>query len=135
LKTDHPEARIPPFGTTLFNAPVGPKFLALLDPADGYPVIVPCFQARAVEGRMVAFPITQFKDDLALLQPGAKVAVFALSFELTSILVKGIYTGTKRARGIRFGTVDVTEVYNTMPPVPGMLFPVKESRPKVVNFV
>jgi hypothetical protein len=134
LKTGHPEARIPPFGTMLFNAPIGPKFLSLIDPADGYPVIVPCFQARAVDGKVIAFPLTQFKDDLALLQPGTKVAVFALSFELTSILVKGIFTGIKKARGIRFGTVDVTEVYNTMPPVPGTLYPVKESRPKVEVF-
>ncbi len=134
LKTGSPEARIPPFGTALFNAPVGPKFLAYIDPADGYPVIVPCFQARAVEGKTIAFPMTQFGDDLAVLQPGAKMAFFALNFELTSILVKGIFTGIKKSRGIKFCTADVTEVYNTMPPVAGTLFPVKESRPKVSAF-
>jgi hypothetical protein len=134
LKTGHPEARIPLYGTALFNAPVGPKFLALIDPSDGYPVIVPCFQARSVEGKMISFPMTQFGDDLAVLQPGAKVAFFALSFELTSMLVKGVITGIKKARGIRFCTADVTEVYNTMPPLPGTMYPVKETRPKVVQF-
>ncbi len=134
LKTGHPEARIPPFGTDLFNAPIGPKFLAFIDPTDGYPVIVPCFQARAVERKTIAFPMTQFRDDLAVLVPGAKMAAFALSFELTSILVKGVFTGIRKARGIRFGTVDVTEVYNTMPPTAGILYPVKESRPKVEVF-
>nr|MDO8084750.1 hypothetical protein [Candidatus Sigynarchaeum springense] len=134
LKTGKPEARIPPFGTALFSAPVGPKFLAFIDPADGYPVIVPCFQARAVEGKSIAFPMTQFAGDLAPLQPGAKLAFFAVSFELTSILVKGIYNGIKKSRGIRFGTADVTEVYNSMPPLAGMLYPVKETRPKVTTF-
>jgi hypothetical protein len=134
MRTRKPETRIPSYGTALFSAPVGPKFIAFLDPVDGYPVILPCFQARAIDGKMIAFPMTQFGNELAVLQAGAKVAFFALSFELTSMLVKGVFIGTHKSLGIRFGMVDITEVYNTMPPVTGVLYPVKESRPKVVQF-
>jgi hypothetical protein len=58
------EYRLPEYGNKLFNGAIFPKFLAYLDPADGYPVMLPVFQARAVEYKRIVFPLAQFKTDL-----------------------------------------------------------------------
>jgi len=134
MKTGIEEQRLPLLGVSLFNGALNAKFACWLDPADGYPVIVPCFQARAIERKRIVFPMTQFKQDLAALETGAKTAFFALDTELRSILVKGTFLGFKKASGISFGQVDIETVYNTMPPLPGVVYPALEIRPKVEQF-
>jgi hypothetical protein len=134
MKTGIAEKRLPLVGESLFNGALNPKFACWLDPADGYPVIVPCFQARAIEGKRVVFPLTQFKHELAVLGNGIKIAFFALDTELRSILVKGTSLGFTRSAGTSFGQVDIETVYNTMPPVPGVVYPALETRPKVEQF-
>ncbi|HME55461.1 MAG TPA: hypothetical protein VKM55_24850 [Candidatus Lokiarchaeia archaeon] len=134
MKTGIMEKRLPLAGASLFNGALNPKFACWLDPADGYPIIVPCFQARAIERKSIVFPLTQFKQDLAVLETGAKAAFFALDTELRSLLVKGKFLGFKKSSGISFGQVDIETVYNTMPPVPGVVYPALEIRPKVEQF-
>lgn len=133
-KTGFPEERLPLVGESLFNGALNPKFACWLDSADGYPVILPCFQARTIERKRVVFPLTQFKHDLATLENGAKIAFFALDTELRSILVKGKFLGFKKCAGFSFGQVEIETVYNTMPPVPGVVYPALEIRPKVEQF-
>ena len=134
MRTGIVEKRLPMLGEALFNGVLNPKFACWLDPADGYPVIVPCFQARAIERKRIVFPLTQFKKDLAVIEKGAKVAFFALDTELRSILVKGTFLGIKKSVGISFGHMDIETVYNTMPPIPGVVYPALETRPKVEHF-
>nr|MDO8116922.1 hypothetical protein [Candidatus Sigynarchaeota archaeon] len=134
LRTGAVEARVHPFGNELFGAPANPKFMAFIDEADGYPVILPCLQARVLDGKSIAFPLSQFKDELSGFKPSQKIACFALSMELMSLLVKGSFVGYTKSRGITFGIVDVEEVYNSMPPTHAILYPKLETRPKITSF-
>lgn len=129
-KTGKLEERLPKFGMELFNGPIFPKFIAYLDPKDSYPVIIPCFQARAIENKTIIFTLSQFKDDLRNIPEKAKVAVFVMDFEMESLLVKGTFQGFSGTRGI----IDIEKVYNSMPPRQGYIYPEKEFRQKVTNF-
>ena len=134
MKTGSVDNRLPEHGNTLFNAPTFPKFLSYIDPADGYPVIFPLFQARAVESKRIVFPLTQFETDIKEIPEHAKLAVFALNLEVMSLLVKGTFLGLKKARGMTFGSIDIEQGYNTMPPVPGQIYPELAVRKKVEQF-
>lgn len=129
-KTGKIEKRLPDFGMKLFNGLVFPKFLAYLDPKDGYPIIIPCFQARALEHKTIVFPLTQFKEDIQQIPEGCKIAVFGMDFETETMLVKGTYLGIEKGRGI----IDIEQVYNSMPPKAGYIYPELEVRKKVTKF-
>ena len=130
FKTGKIEERLPKFGMKLFNGPIFPKFIAYIDPKDGYPIIIPCFQARAIEHKTIIFPLTQFKQDLKMIPEDVKVAVFVMDFELETLMVKGSYKGIKNNRGI----IDIEQVYNSMPPKAGYIYPELDVRKKVINF-
>ncbi len=133
-RTGNVEKRLPEFGNKLFNTAIYPKFVAYLDPKDGYPVIFPVFQARAVESKHILFPLTQFRAEIVALPADAKVAFYALNFELMSIQAKGTYLGLNKSRGVTYGRVDIDQVYNGMPPVPGQVYPALAVRKKVEQF-
>jgi len=128
--TGKEEDRLPEFGMKLFNGLVYPKFIAYLDPTDGYPVIIPCFQARALEHKTIIFTLSQFKDDLLKIPAEAKVAVYVMDFETETMLIKGTYKGIIKSHGV----IDIEQVYNSMPPLPGIIYPIKEKREKVTIF-
>ena len=134
LHSDKKDERLPLFGKKLFKDPISPKFIGYVDIDDGYPVILPCLQARQVDRNVIAFPYTQFKPELEKLKKGQKLAFFGLSMELTSILVKGTLIDWKKSRGVRYAFVNIEEVYNSMPPVAGVIYPELETRPKVTIF-
>ena len=129
-KTGNLEERLPKFGMKLFNGPIFPKFIAYLDPKDNYPVIIPCFQARAIENKTIIFTLSQFKEDLKRIPEKAKVGVFVMDFELETLLVKGTFQGISGSRGV----IDIEKVYNSMPPRQGYIYPEKEFRKKVTEF-
>ncbi len=129
-KTGNLEERLPKFGMKLFNGPIFPKFIAYLDPKDNYPVIIPCFQARAIENKTIIFTLSQFKEDLKRIPEKAKVGVFVMDFELETLLVKGTFQGISGSRGV----IDIEKVYNSMPPQQGYIYPEKEFRKKVTEF-
>ena len=53
--------------------------------------------------------------------------------DMEDVLVRGSFRGFERHRGIMLGCVDITWVYNSMPPKPGQIYPETELKP-VVNF-
>jgi hypothetical protein len=130
-KTGKVENRLNQLGNRLFSGPVFPKFLSYLDPQDGYPVIIPLFQARAVEKKRIVFNLAQFKEDLLQIPEGAKVSVFAMDMETVSQMVKGTFLGFQNKRGI----IDIEYVYNSMPPLAGELYPNLFIREKVTEFI
>ena len=130
FKTGKREERLPDFGMKLFNGAIFPKFIAYIDPTDNYPIIIPCFQARAIENKTITFTFSQFKEDLNNIPTGAKVAVFVMDFKLETMLVKGTYKGKQSSRGV----IDIEQVYNSMPPQAGYIYPEKEYRKKVTEF-
>ncbi len=129
-KTGLPENRLNDVGNRLFSKPFYPKFISYLDPSDGYPVIFPIFQARAVEKKKIVIPFTDFKRDLQEMPERCKVSMFALDFEGLNQMLKGSFTKISEKKAV----VDIDIVYNSMPPIPGRLYPQKAPIEKVENF-
>jgi hypothetical protein len=121
-----------PWAEGLFNRLDSIKFLSYID-TDGFPVLIPLIQCQATDSTRLAFSSLAYKDELNALRQGSSVAVFGLTLDMEDVLVRGVFTGFKRRRGVTLGCVDVHWVYNSMPPKPGQIYPAQELK-AVVNF-
>lgn len=104
------------------------KFLAYLG-EDGYPTIVPVIQLQALDEQRLMFSTSVYRDELEEIPSGASLAVFGMSLSMEDVLLRGTYLGLRRTGGVRAGIVEVDWVYNSMPPVPGQIYPAVEIRP------
>ena len=120
------------FGENLFNGLDSIKFLSFIG-NDGYPVIIPVIQCQAADSRRLAFHPGAFGAELNMLKPGMTVAVFCLTMQMEDVLVRGIFNGYLRYRGVKLGTLDINWVYNSMPPNHGRIYPPVPLE-RVVNF-
>lgn len=120
------------FGESLFNRLDALKFLSFID-GDGFPVVIPVIPCQAADGGRLAFHPGAFASDLNKLQPGTTLAVFGLTMQMENVLVRGVFNGYRRFRGIRLGTLDINWVYNSMPPNHGQIYPPLPLK-AVVNF-
>lgn len=127
-KTGRPERILTPWAEGLFNRMDALKFLAFIG-ADGFPEIVPLLQAQAADSRRLVFAPTVYRKDLRGLQPGATVAILGLTLEMENCLVRGPFAGFNRARGAPLGVIDLDWVYNSMPPIPGQIYPARPLEP------
>ena len=98
------------------------KFLSYVG-RDGYPVVVPAVPSRAADSRRLLFAPSLYRRELAVLQPGDTIALFAVNLRMESVLVRGAFAGYRRAAGARVGVLDIDWVYNSMPPKQGQIFP------------
>ena len=96
--------------------------------------MIPCLQLQAADHNRLVFPLTVAKESLKKIPVNEKVAVFGMNFEFANQVVKGTYTGIKKFRGIKFGVIEIEEVYNGAPPVMGIIYPELAKRPKVTEF-
>lgn len=120
------------FGEKLFNGLDSIKFLSFIGD-DGFPVIIPAIQCQAADSSRLAFHPGAFGDELNMLKPGMIVAVFCLTMQMEDVLVRGIFNGYSRYRGVKLGTLDIDWVYNSMPPNHGRIYPPVPLE-RVVNF-
>ena len=100
-------------------------------------MIIPCFQLRAPDRSKLIFPYSQFEEDLEKLEIGAHVSTFAViadEIELINMVIQGTFSGTKKFGGVKCGIIEIDEVYNSMPPLTGVIYPKLKTRPKVTNF-
>jgi len=104
------------------------KFLSYVG-GDGYPVIVPVVPCQAAGTERLVFAPTVHRAELDAIPAGATVAVFALSLQMESVLVRGRFTGYRRCAGPRAGGIDIDFVYNSMPPMQGPIYPVPPDSP------
>jgi hypothetical protein len=111
-----------PYSENLFNKIAAMKFLSFID-SDGFPRLLPVFEAQAAGSNRVVFNPGPFKNELDKIPDGAEVAVFALSLKLESVLVRGKFKGFERHKGIKLCFVDLSWVYNSMPPNAGQIYP------------
>ena len=111
-----------PFALSILDRIDTLKFLSYVNP-EGFPVIIPLIQCRAADSGRLAFSPSPYAEELAAIPKGAQVAVFAMTMKMEDILVRGIYNGVKRRRGIRLGTVDIEWAYNSMTPSHGQIYP------------
>ncbi len=133
-KTKLDEKRLNVIGYKLFAAPIAVRVISYIDPTDGYPTMIPAIQLQAADRNRLVFPPSVIKEDLHQIPVGSKVAVFGMNFEFYNQLVKGTFTGFEKFRGIKFGVIEIEEVYNSTPPVPKVIYPRVESVPKVTEF-
>jgi len=104
------------------------KFLCWVA-ADGFPVIVPVVPSVAFQAREIRFVPSVYRGELEALRSGMPVAVFALNLQMESVLVRGEFTGYRRSAGIKAGAIEIDWVYNSMPPVPGPIYPIARVSP------
>lgn len=133
-KTKLAEKRLNVIGYSLFTAPIAVRVISYIDPKDQYPLMIPCLQLQAADHNRLVFPLTVAKEDLQAIPTDIKVAVFGMNFEFANQVVKGTYTGIKKFRGIKFGVIEIEEIYNGAPPIMGKIYPELETRPKVTEF-
>ena len=111
-----------PWGQGLFNRLDHLAFIASVG-QDGFPWIVPALQTQAADSRRLAFAPLAYARELKTLRAGAPLAVFGMSMQAEDILARGTFRGYSRARGLTLGAIDLTWVYNSMPPLPGQIYP------------
>jgi hypothetical protein len=98
------------------------KFAAWVG-ADGYPVVIPIIQAQTAGADRIIFSTAAYRADLRAVPAGSPLAVFGLTLQMEDVLMRGTFTGRRRIAGLETGSVTVDWVYNSMPPVPGQIYP------------
>ena len=132
VKTKMEDRILKPFAEDLFNQLGSLKFIAYVGP-DGFPVLVPVIQCQAADSRRLVFYPMAFQDELLPIPKDTTVAVFGLTMKMEDVLVRGAFRGFNRIMGLRFGTIDIEWVYNSMPPAHGQIYPEVALEP-IVNF-
>lgn len=133
-KTNLEEKRLNVIGNKIFGGKINPKFLGYIDPSDGYPIIIPVVQLLAADNNRLVFPPSALKEDLEAIPINSKVAILGMTMDLANQLVIGTFTGFHKFRGIRLGVIEIEEVYNSSPPIPGKYYPKLDVRPKITDF-
>ena len=119
-----------PFAESLFNSLKSFKFISYINDK-GFLEIIPIFQCQAADNGCLAFHPGVYSKELEKIKSGQEVAIFCLSMQMESVLIKGKYNDIRKYMGIRLGTIDIDFVYNSMIPTPGQIYPVKELKPVV----
>jgi len=104
------------------------KFLAYVD-KDGYPFIIPVIQSQTAGTTRLIFAASVYRGDLQAIPQNAPVALFCMSFEMQTVLVRGIYRGISSIGGIECGSIDVNWVYSPMPPKSEQVYPKPKLEP------
>lgn len=120
-KQGHPQA-LNEWTLSLFNKLDNLKFIAYLG-GDGFPVLIPVIQAQCLDAGHLIFSAGVYGEELAAIPTGAEVAVFGMALTMEDVLLRGQYLGMRRMGGFKAGVVEVNWVYNSMPPVPGQVYP------------
>lgn len=108
------------------------KFLAYVG-SHGYPVVIPAIQAQCLDSQHLLFSTSVYQEELEAIPAGASLAVFGMSLSMEDVLLRGVYQGIRRVGGQLAGVVEIDWVYNSMPPVPGQIYPPLDIE-AVVNF-
>ena len=116
------EAILTPWARQHINKLTTLKFLATVG-EDGYPSIVPMVPIQAADSRQLVFSPSVYHRELSAIREGSPVAVFALSMQMESVLMRGRFEGYRRPLGPRLGVVALDWVYNSMPPKQGQIYP------------
>jgi len=112
---------------SFFNRLDSLKFIAYVD-SNGFPEFIPVIQSIASK-EAVLFSPAAYSDEMKKIPEGADVAIFAMTLDMESVLVRGKFRGYSRSRFIKRGVVDIDWVYNSMPPVHGQIYPPIELLP------
>jgi hypothetical protein len=107
---------------TFFNKLDNLKFLSYVD-RDGFPLLIPAIQTQSLDAQHVLFSLGAYTDELKSIPAGTSLAVFGMSLSMEDVLLRGVYQGLRRVGPVLAGVAQVDWVYNSMPPVPGQIYP------------
>ncbi len=113
------EAVMKPWANKLLKGLATLKFICYYD-SEGYPKLVPIIQAQACDSSRIVIPAKPYQEELKGLEKGAKVAIMGMNLDMESVLLKGEFGGFND-KGV--GYMDITMVYNSMPPKHGYIYP------------
>ena len=123
LAKKHTEPKVVnPWIQTLLNKLDNLKFISYID-GDGYPVVLPVIQTQTLDSNRVVFALGAFSQDLKQIPAGVRMAVYGMSFDMETVLMRGTFDGIHPVAGIPAGAVTIDWVYNSMPPVPQQIYP------------
>ncbi len=123
-KEKSPAKKMKTFALDLFNRLDSMKFLSYVG-SDGFPHLIPVIQCQASDTSRLIFNPGPFAEEIAAIPAGTSVALYGLTMAMESVLVRGTFQPARRYRGISAATVDVSWVYNSMPPGHGQIYPEK----------
>jgi hypothetical protein len=115
-----------PYARSLVDGLAALSFLSWID-AEGDPRIVPVAQARSAGSGRIVFTPGPYGRDLVPAPDGAMASIFSFNVSMESLLTMGTYRAPRRAA--RLGILEIEEVYNPMPPIPGRVWPVPALEP------
>ncbi len=100
----------------------GLKYIGIIG-EDGYPLVFPAIQAQAANSHEIRFTTSVFPEYFKETRPGQRMAIYGMSLDMETVLIRGDFKGFKRRGGILTGSLAVDWVYNSMPPVAGQIYP------------
>ncbi len=112
------------FTRAMFDKLDNLKFAAYVA-EDGYPRIIPLMQMISKGTDRLSFSTLAFGDELKEIPQGADIALYAMTMQMETVLVRGIFKGYSRSRVIEIGNIDIDYAYNSMPPGHGQIYPPK----------
>ncbi len=104
------------------------KFIAYKG-SDGYPMIIPVIQAQSAGSESIIFSTSVYTDDIDNIPAGSNVALFCMSLEMQSVVLRGLYQGIRDIGGISCGKIEVNWIYSPMPPKAEQIYPPKKLEP------
>jgi hypothetical protein len=126
--TGRPDRILNPWTEKLFNRLDTVKFLSYVG-SDGFPALIPLIPCQASDSRRLAFSPVAYSSELKALEKGMHIAIFGLTLDMEDVLVRGVFTGYDKFRGITLGCADIDWVYNSMPPKQGRIYPQEGMKP------
>jgi hypothetical protein len=117
-----------PYARSLIDALASLNFLSWID-AEGEPRIVPVPQARSAGNGRIVFTPGPYGRDLVPIPEGAKASIFSFNMSMESLLALGTYRVSRKSGISRLGVLEIEEVYNPMPPIPGRVWPAPALEP------
>ena len=129
LATKHTEPKVVnTWVNGLLNKLDNLKFISYID-NDGYPVVLPVIQTQTLDSDRVVFALGAFTRELKQIPAGVRMAVYGMSFDMETVLMRGTFNGVQPIAGIPAGVVTIDWVYNSMPPVPQQIYPPVQVEP------
>lgn len=116
-----------PWARSLLRSVQTVKFLAWVA-KDGHPRLLPAVPAAPAGAGRIAIAALGHRAALRALPRGCPVALFAMNLLMESVLVKGELGAFTGPRGFEVAALDIHQVYNSMPPKQGPVWPPRPPR-------
>jgi hypothetical protein len=122
------QAALGPWTRALLDSLRTLKFLTYVDD-EGWPRLVPMVPCRSAGSRRVVLTPGGHAAELTRLGAHRLLTLHALNLDMESVVLRGRFSGWQRRAGMRYGTLDVDWVYNSMPPNHGVIYPARDPQP------